>query len=118
MKLLTKNIEKQLPPLYSQSKNLDPIVYAKFFSPVSNWTWFVTEGSFVCSCCKCFDCEGCNGASKDSYMFFGLVVGFEKELGYFDLQELEQVKLPYGLGIERDLSFKPTKLSQIKEMIS
>ncbi len=38
-------------------------------------------------------------------MFFGLVDGFERELGYFSLSELESVHGPYGVGIERDLYF-------------
>lgn len=45
--------------------------------------------------------------------FFGLVDGFEKELGYFSLSELESVKGPLGLKIERDLYFKPTTLKKI-----
>ena len=30
------------------------------------------------------------------------------EWGYFTLSELEEVELPFGLGIERDKSFKGT----------
>jgi Protein of unknown function (DUF2958) len=40
--------------------------------------------------------------------FFGAVSGFEFELGYFSLSELEQTTGPLGLHIERDLYFKPT----------
>jgi hypothetical protein len=42
-----------------------------------------------------------------------LVDGFEKELGYFNLSELEEVTGPMGLPIERDLYFKPTPLEEI-----
>ena len=63
-------------------------------TPDSNWTWYVTE----------FD-------GKDT--FFGLVDGFEKELGYFSLSELESVKGPLGLKIERDVYFKPMKLKDL-----
>jgi hypothetical protein len=38
-------------------------------------------------------------------MFFGLVEGHEKELGYFNLSELQSVKGPFGLKIERDMHF-------------
>jgi len=31
--------------------------------------------------------------------------GFENELGYFSLKEMESIKGPWGLGIERDLYF-------------
>lgn len=93
MKLLTKEILKSLPPLYSQENNPDPIVRVKFFHPMSNWTWYATE----------YD-------GKD--IFFGLVDGFEKELGNFSLSELQSVKI-HGLGIERDLYFEPKPLSEV-----
>ncbi|MEN5407683.1 DUF2958 domain-containing protein, partial [Aliarcobacter butzleri] len=38
----------------------------------------------------------------------------ERELGYFSLDELESVRGLFGLKVERDLSFKPTKLSKVK----
>ena len=43
-KLLTEEIRKQLPPLYSQDgKGGKAIAHCKFFTPDSNFTWFVTE---------------------------------------------------------------------------
>ena len=41
--------------------------------------------------------------------------GFEMELGNFSLKELESIKGPLGIGIERDLYFEPTPLSKIRE---
>jgi hypothetical protein len=40
------------------------------------------------------------------------VQGFEEEMGYFSLSEMESIKVR-GLGIERDVSFTPTPLSQL-----
>ena len=94
MKLLTKELAQQIPALYAQEQVKDPLVYVKFFAPWSNWTWYATE----------FDGED---------IFFGLVCGFEKELGYFSLAELASVQGKVGLSIERDLGFKPTLLSKI-----
>ena len=45
MKLLPAEPRASLPALYTQEHNTDPTVHLKFFSPYSNWTWFVTEGS-------------------------------------------------------------------------
>ena len=98
MQLMTKELVKKLPALYSTEYVDDPLVICKFFTPRTNWTWYVTE----------FD-------GKD--LCFGLVVGLETELGYFSLSELEQVKGPWGLRVERDLYFDPTPLSKIKEMV-
>lgn len=92
MKLLTKELRAKLPPLYSTEKDEDPTAVAKFFTPDSNWTWYATE----------FDGED---------RFFGLVDGFDKELGYFSLTELASARGPLGLPIERDRWFSPTPLS-------
>jgi Protein of unknown function (DUF2958) len=48
--------------------------------------------------------------------FFGLVQGFEEELGYFSLHELAEGTDSMGLGIERDLHFQPTPLSQVRHI--
>ena len=47
------------------------------------------------------------------FLFFGLVIGFEKELGYFSLAELESARGPMGLAIERDLHFTLGSLSEV-----
>ena len=96
MKLLTKEIKGLLPALGATENVEDPFVVVKFFTPDSNWTWFATE----------YD--------PDERRFFGMVHGFEKELGYFTLDELESARGPLGLPIERDKFFFPTKLSEIR----
>jgi hypothetical protein len=96
MKLVTDEIKKVVPKLYSQEEKGDEAVaYVKFFTPWSSWTWYATE----------FDGED---------IFFGLVVGLDTELGYFSLKELSGVEGPGGLKIERDLYFTPKTLSQLR----
>ena len=97
MKLLTDELRARLPALYSQEAEADPIVYAKFFLPGTGWTWYVTEGS----------------PEEDDFLFFGFVVGLESEFGYFLLSELEEVRTPLGLAVERDLSFREGKLTDV-----
>jgi hypothetical protein len=97
MELLTEELRKILPPLYGQEGNDDPTVYIKFFTPDSNWTWFVTEGS----------------EEDGDFRLFGFVQGQEAEWGYFALSELQAIRGPHGLEVERDLYFKPTPFSQI-----
>lgn len=102
MKLLTKEIRDQLPPLYSQDgKGGKAVAYVKFF--IDSWTWWATEGEPVSDDC----------GSEVDYKFFGLVEGFEKELGYFSLTELESVRNLIGMPVERDLHFKPKTLEEI-----
>jgi Protein of unknown function (DUF2958) len=96
MELLTKELREQLPSLYSQEHEADPLVICKFFTPDTQWMWYAIE----------FD---------GSDVFFGWVVGFAQELGYFLLSELEAARGPLGLPIERDLHFRPTRLSEVKK---
>lgn len=95
MKLLTQELLKTLPGIGDTENQPDPIVRCKFFTPDGNWTWYVLE----------FD-------GKDT--FFGLVNGFEQELGYFSLGELQSVRGKLGLPVERDLYFQPQALSGIR----
>ena len=99
MKLLTKEIVKRLPGLYSTEHIplADKIVQAKFFSPWTSWTWYPIEYDPV------------------ERVFFGYVVGHESEFGNFALDELLAVRGPGGLGIERNLHFRPTRLGNLLE---
>ena len=100
MKLMTKEVETRIPALYSQEKNPDPVAQAKFFAPWNQWTWYVLEGE----------------KQEDSdWLFFGYVIGHDNELGYFSLNELASVRGRFNLKIERDMYFKPTPLSVIKQ---
>ena len=98
MKLMTKELEKKLPSLGETDGEKNPIIQVKYFDPTGSWTWYGIE----------YD--------KEQRLFFGAVQGFEFELGYFSLDELESVTTPFGLGIERDLHFKPTSLKEIEKL--
>ena len=94
MMLLTKELLKRLPPLGSQEEVEDPLLVCKFFYADFSWTWYPIE----------FD-------GRDT--FYGLVDGFEEELGYFTLSELMSNRGKLGLPVERDLYFKPCRLSEV-----
>jgi hypothetical protein len=69
-----ENVPKELPALYSQENEKDPMVYAKYFDPTGSWTWYATEGSPV-------DENGYCGIDKEKvdFLFFGYVIGEEAE---------------------------------------
>jgi len=94
MDLLPPEIRSVLPKLRDQEKTDDPVVHIKYFFPAGNWTWFVTEG----------ESEG------DDFLFYGYVIGLEKEWGYFTLKQLEEIEIG-GLSVERDLYFKQENFS-------
>jgi len=92
MKLLTNDLERSLPALYSTEsiEAENKTILAKFFNPVGAGTWYVVEG---------------DEQEDGDWVFFGLVDLLEKEWGYFTLSELESVDVGCGLGIERDYHF-------------
>lgn len=104
MKLLTKAIRNKLPALRSTDNSKgQAIVWLKLFDPCGSWTWYAWEGE---------DVKDDHGNIVD-YQCFGLVCGFEKELGYFSLVEIASVKGPLGLGIERDMYWTPITVAEL-----
>ena len=97
-KLIPQTLLSDIPDLYATEDLVDPLCYVKLFTPDSNWTWYIIEYS-----------------KSDRNSCYGFVQGFESELGYFTLEELESIHGPLGLAIERDLSFTPTPFSTIKK---
>lgn len=98
MKLITKAVEKELAkyPLYSQdSKGDNAIAVCKFF--LQGYTWYVLESE----------------KADNGYEFFGIIVGQHTEYGYFTLSQLESVTGQWGLRVERDRGFKPTKVKDL-----
>ena len=92
--LMPKSLRSELPDIGATEDERDPMIRAKFFYPDFSWTWYAIE----------FDGDD---------LFFGLVDGFEKELGYFCLSELTENRGKLGMEIERDLFFTPCALSAI-----
>jgi hypothetical protein len=94
--LIPETLRPQLPRLYATQNQQDPVAQIKLFTPDSSWTWYIVE----------FD--------PDERLCFGLVICHERELGYFSLAELEDVRGPMRLRIERDLYFQPTPVSECR----
>ena len=99
-KLMTKELGETIPPLYANDGADDPdavLATVKLFTPYANWTWYVTEWEAETGLC------------------FGLVEGFETELGYFSLDELADVTVLGGVpAVERDLYWEPQPLGEIR----
>jgi hypothetical protein len=94
MKLLTKEIERKLRKNgenRSDASEVMPVL--KLFNPCGAATWLFTE------------------LDADGDTLYGLCdLGMQSpELGYASLTEIESVRLPFGLRIERDLHFSPNK---------
>ena len=85
----------KVPTFRSDGKAASNMALVKLFDPTGSWTWYISE----------YD--------PDTRTAFGLVDGFERELGYFSMEELVNLRGRFGLPLERDLHFKPQPLSEL-----
>ncbi|MDE2240404.1 MAG: DUF2958 domain-containing protein, partial [Rhodospirillales bacterium] len=89
MDLITEDIRVRLRANGAAEQETDHIPVVKLFDPCGRGTWIISE------------------MMEDGDSMFGLCdLGFP-ELGYVSLGEIQSVKNRLGLGIERDLDFKP-----------
>ena len=99
-RLMPKELGEKIPALYANENIEDDgtvLAHVKLFSPYNGWTWFITEWEAETGLC------------------FGLVQGFEEELGYFSLDELAEVTVFGSVpAVERDLYWEPTTLDEIR----
>jgi len=103
MNLLTDEIKELFKqyPLYSQDgKGMDSVVLVKYFNPCGAGTWLITEAE---------------EQEDGDYLLFGYCHIFCWEWGYVMLSELQNLKLPFGLTIERDLYIP--KDAKVKDLI-
>lgn len=89
MILLTDNLRDRLLA-NGRQRDVDHVPVVKFFNPIGAGTWLITE------------------MEPDGDTLFGLAdLGFGcPELGSFSLSELSSVRLPFGMGTERDILFE------------
>ena len=99
MKQITKAIKEKL---IANHKNQDGTkefkAVLKLFNPTGLGTWYLSE------------------LNPETNVAFGLCHITDKELGYVDLNELQNFKGQMGLGIERDKFFKPKSLEECKSL--
>lgn len=99
MKLMTREIERKLArrPLGStDGAGVNAEVVVKYFVPWGAGTWLVTEGE---------------RQPDGDWLLYGRALMFGEvgwEWGYTRLSELENVRGPWGLRIERDLHARGT----------
>ena len=87
MIFLTPELREQLIA-NGRQRAADHIPVMKFFNPLAEGVWRATE------------------LDADGHTLFGLADLGEPELGSFSLAKMTAVRLPLGLGIERDILFE------------
>ena len=87
MILLTSNLRERLLA-NGRHRGLDHAPVVKFFNPLGIGTWLATE------------------LDEDGDTLYGLADLGEPECGSFSLAEMQEVQLPLGMRIERDILFE------------
>ena len=104
MQLLTKEILNKTPDISDgETKPKQVKITAKFFDPTGSFTWYLTE---------------IDKSNNDTC--FGFVTSEfcpDGELGYFTISELEEIKGPFGLGIERDKFWTNKTLKEVMDSV-
>jgi hypothetical protein len=86
MILLTDELRERLIN-NGRQRDADHVPVVKFFNPLGEGVWLATE------------------LDEDGDTLFGLADLGEPELGSFSLEEMSSLRLPFGMGIERDILF-------------
>ncbi len=99
MELLTKAIQEKAQAQYPMGSSMDQLIVAKFFDPQGSWSLM-------------------NSDPDDPDYCWGIVDGFEVEMGSFSLSEFESFRGRFGLPLERDLHFKPITARELWEKLN
>lgn len=116
--LLPLDVAATIPATYTTENTPadEKKAVVKFFNPCGAQTWWVFEASAVLP-------DGTEkalaalrpGEQVEDITMFAYVTGTPyHEFGYVSLRELESVRGPLGLGIERDLYYTPQSLTEIR----
>lgn len=79
-----------IPMLYETEEITDKMLLIKYIEPNTLWEWYLIE----------YD--------PQQKLAFGYVIGFEKEFGYFSIEEMEAI--PTIIRVEE---FKPIKFKDL-----
>lgn len=99
-RLMPRDLAARTPALYAtDGQGNDVIVQARYYLDRTYWEWFLIE----------YDGED---------LCFGLVSGFEVELGYFTLSELESAAEFISDKVRLDTDFEPKPLADVREQLN
>lgn len=87
MILLTPELRDRLLA-NGRRRDIDHVPVVKLFNPIGIGTWLATE------------------LDEDGDTLFGLADLGMPELGCFSLSEMRSIRLPFGIGVERDILFE------------
>ena len=97
MKLMTKSIKEKAVKQFDEGSDMEQKVVAKFFDAMGGWKWFLM-----------------NMDGDDGDYCWGIVQGYEVEMGSFSMSELQSM----SPRIQRDRYFEPMKAKDVWEKLN
>jgi hypothetical protein len=98
MEFLPQELLGQIPRLGETLTEGDPMVWARLFNPLSGWSWYLIELEPLATDAICCVYE----------------VGWDEKMTYFNLSDLDLHAAEVGEPNQRDTSFTPCRLSDVK----
>jgi hypothetical protein len=95
MELLPQALRAQIPAFSTTEEEADPIVWARLVNPVSGWRWYLI---------------GIQQLDTDA-ICYGYIVGWDEDLAYFALSDLDLHAAEVGEPSQLDPTFIPCRLS-------
>lgn len=101
MELFPKKIIQTIPKIgETDSQELcDVTLHVKFCNPIGSGVWYVSEYN----------------PTTGEFFGYAEIISGQGEWGSFYLDELQNINLPGGFRIERDILFTPKKFKEIKQ---
>lgn len=106
MKLITSTLAKKLQKIDPHKLPKDPMAHARFFGTfrgIDRWSWYILQGRPDIHKQSRYD---------DDFLCLAFVDGHYPEFGVVSIKELEELRSPFGAAVERDLYFRPCRLSE------
>jgi len=96
MELLPQDVRDQIPRLGKTDEG-DPMVWARVFNPATGYRWYIIALEPLAPDGICY----------------GYMVGWDEELTYFNLSDLDLYAAEVGESNKLDTTFVPCRLSQV-----
>lgn len=98
MELLTREEKKRIPPFEMTQDTTDPLVSVLLHMPTLDWTWYVIE----------------YGGKNE---VFALEERERAKWGFYSLEQLEDLRGPFGLRVQQVQRYRPMPLSAARHEV-
>ena len=97
MNTLSMRSVQEIPKLFSNTREKDPVAYVRFMAAWRKTSWYV------------FEWDG-----EDTFFGYQVREGGSRHYGLFSLAQLARLESMYGSPVIQDYAFQPTRMSELR----